>query len=217
MRKFLPVFGVAYAVGSIMTDLIASSYHDDYNYFDQAISELSAIGSALAPSMLVLLVLNATLLTGFGCGVWQRAGVDARLRRAGVLIIALGLSHLAWPFFPMHARGELRTWSDTGHLAVTAATVTLIIATIWSASSTQTRWFHRYSLATIAVLLVAGAATTAYVPRVAANLPTPWMGLVERINYYGFMLWVGVFAVMLWRQPDVMHGAGASAPRWRSA
>lgn len=199
MRKLLPAFGVAYAALSIATDIVASSRLEDYSYLDQAISELSAIGSALAPSMLVLLVLNATLLTCFGFGVW-RAGADARLRRAAVVIIALGLLHLAWPFFPMHARGELRTWSDTGHLAVTAVTVTLIIATIWSASATQTRWFHRYSLATIAVLLAAGAGTTWYVPRVAADLPTPWMGLLERISYYGFMLWILVFAVMLLRE-----------------
>jgi len=36
-------------------------------------------------------------------------------------------------------------------------------------------------------------------PRLQANLPTPWIGLWERINITVFLLWVGVLATVLWR------------------
>ncbi len=32
-------------------------------------------------------------------------------------------------------------------------------------------------------------------PRVAAQLPTPWLGIKERINIYASMLWVLVLAI----------------------
>jgi hypothetical protein len=35
--------------------------------------------------------------------------------------------------------------------------------------------------------------------RIAANLPTPWIGVWERINIATFMLWVVVFAIVLMR------------------
>jgi hypothetical protein len=56
-----------------------------------------------------------------------------------------------------------------------------------------------YSIATIAILLVFGALTTSDAPRVAANLPTPWVGLWERINIVAFLLWVVVLAVVIMR------------------
>lgn len=208
--RLLLTFGVLYAVHSVTADVVAASRFQGYRYRDQAISELSAIGSPLEGALLVVLVFNVALLTAFGWGVWVQARGHPARRRTGTILMALGLSHLAWLFFPMHARGEATTVTDAGHLVVSALTVTLIIAAMWSASRTFDLGFRRYSIATILVLLAAGIGTSLYAPRVAANLPTPWMGVIERANYYGFMLWILVFAVMLLREP-----AGA-APR-RSA
>ena len=39
----------------------------------------------------------------------------------------------------------------------------------------------------------------AYVERVAAMKPTPWLGVVERVMIYGYLLWVAVFAIALTR------------------
>ena len=199
--KVLLTLGVGYAFHSVAADIVAALQFDGYRFRDQAISELSAIGSPLQGPLLVALAVNVILLTLFGWGVWRQAGGDRALGRTAVILMALGLSHLAWPFFRMHARGEPPTWTDTGHLVVTAVTVTLIIASIWSGSRAGGSGFRRYSIVTIVILLTAGASTALYAPRVAANLPTPWMGLIERVNYYGFMLWVLVFAVMLLREP----------------
>jgi hypothetical protein len=59
--------------------------------------------------------------------------------------------------------------------------------------------FRIYSIVTIVILLAFGALTTADASRVAANLPTPWVGLWERINIGVFLLWVVVLAIALMR------------------
>jgi len=45
---------------------------------------------------------------------------------------------------------------------------------------------------------VGGVLTAQDVPLLEANLPTPWMGLKERINVYPYMLWVAALALSLW-------------------
>lgn len=59
--------------------------------------------------------------------------------------------------------------------------------------------FRLYSIGTILVLLVFGALTGLDGPRIQANLPTPWVGVMERICIFGSMLWVAVLAIALLR------------------
>jgi hypothetical protein len=35
--------------------------------------------------------------------------------------------------------------------------------------------------------------------RITANLPTPWLGVWERINIFGYMLWIVVLSINLLR------------------
>ena len=44
------------------------------------------------------------------------------------------------------------------------------------------------------------ALAIAYAPEVAADQPTPWMGLYERIAFSAYLLWQSVLAVALWRR-----------------
>jgi hypothetical protein len=44
-----------------------------------------------------------------------------------------------------------------------------------------------------------GYSSASHGPRIAANLPTPWVGVWERINIGAFLLWVVVLAVALLR------------------
>ena len=55
----------------------------------------------------------------------------------------------------------------------------------------------RSSIATILTLFVCGVWAFLDAPRIAANLPTPWVGVRERINIYGYMLWMLMLAATL--------------------
>jgi hypothetical protein len=55
-------------------------------------------------------------------------------------------------------------------------------------------------MATIVIFVVFGTLTGIDGPRIAANLPTPWVGVWERINIGAFLAWVVVLAVALLRR-----------------
>ena len=66
-------------------------------------------------------------------------------------------------------------------------------------SGAQGKWFRIYSIFTILVMLTIGALVGQQAPRVAAQLPTPWMGVMERVSVYSPMLWVCILALVLLR------------------
>jgi hypothetical protein len=70
------------------------------------------------------------------------------------------------------------------------------------------RRFRLYSGATVAVFVVFGALTVPDAARIAANLPTPWVGVWERINIGAAMLWLVVFAAALLRRPWSQRNTG---------
>jgi hypothetical protein len=132
-------------------------------------------------------------------GVRGAAGQKRALRIAGVLLIGLGVIDLVAPFFPMHLRGAGFTLTDTMHIMLTVVTVLLILLIIGFGAVADGKRFRLYSIATILILFVCGTWAFSDGPRIAANLPTPWVGVRERINIYGYMLWMAVLAIALLR------------------
>ena len=126
------------------------------------------------------------------------------LRITGGLLFVYGLLGLAWPFASMHQREVLAagggTLADTGHLILATVTVLLMFAAMAFGAAAFGLWFRLYTIATIVILLAFGALTSADAPELAANLPTPWAGLWERISIMGFLIWVVVLAIVLLRR-----------------
>lgn len=59
--------------------------------------------------------------------------------------------------------------------------------------------FRFYTIATWAAFIVFGILTWLESPGMEKNLPTPWIGVWERINIGAFMLWIIVLAIALLR------------------
>jgi pimeloyl-ACP methyl ester carboxylesterase len=59
--------------------------------------------------------------------------------------------------------------------------------------------FRFYSIATMLILIAFGALAGMDAPHLQANLPTPWIGVWERINIFVYMLWQAVLATTLLR------------------
>ena len=100
--------------------------------------------------------------------------------------------HLGAPF----------TMTDALHIAFAMVTVAFFIAEIVLGALALGRAFRIYSALTVLVFLVFGILTAIDGPRIAQNLPTPWIGVWERINIGAFMLWIAVLSVALLRQQD---------------
>ena len=208
-RQTLLVCGILASVLYVAMTVLVAMQWEAYSSASQTISELSAIGAPTRSLWAVPGAIYTILVTAFGWGVWKSAGRSRALRIAGGLIVAYGSLGVLWPFAPMHLRETLAagggTLSDTMHLVLASATVLLMLLAIGAAAAAFGIWFRVYSLATLAILAAFGALTFLDAPRLSANLPTPWIGVWERINVGVFLLWVVVLATTL------LRGKGAAA------
>jgi hypothetical protein len=173
-----------------------------YSSAAQTVSELSAI-DAPTRSLWVTLGLVWTLLyAAFGWGVWRSGGPSRALRVAGAAIIVAAVFGLFWP--PMHRREVLAagggTLTDTLHIVWTAVNGVLTLAAMGFAAAAFGKRFRRYSIATMVVLLAAGAVSSLDASRLQANLPTPWVGVWERVNIAAWLVWVVVLALAVRRR-----------------
>jgi protein-S-isoprenylcysteine O-methyltransferase Ste14/hypothetical membrane protein len=181
----------------VATDLLASYLYKGYNYADQAISELSAIGAPTQTFWNIMVIIINTLLIAFGMSVRGAGNKKRKLQITGTLLTTWGVIGYIWLLFPMNMRGAIGSASDTGHLVMSAVTVLLIIFFIGLGSTTEGNLFRYYSILTILAILTFGTLVGMQATRVAMQLPTPWMGIMERMSVYPTMLWVLVLAVIL--------------------
>jgi hypothetical protein len=177
--------------------------YEGYSPISQVPSELTAIGAPTQALWARLGWIYTVLVTAFGLGLWKSAGGNRSLRIVGGLILTYASLGFLWPFAAMHQREVLAagggTWSDTAHLVLGGVTVFLMFLAIGFGAVAFGKRFRLYSIVTIVVLLVFGGLTFLEAPRLQANLPTPWIGLWERISISVFLLWVVMLAAVLWR------------------
>jgi len=211
-RTILLACGVLSSLLYVAMTVFVALQWEGYSSVSQTISELSAIGAPTRSLWVPLAALYTVLVTAFGSGVWKSAGRNHSLRIVGGLIAAYGALGLAWPFAPMHLREALAaggsTLSDTMHIVLASVTVLLMLLAIAVGTAAFGKRFRLYSIATIAILTAFGALTFWDAPGIAANLPTPWIGVWERINIGMFLLWVVVLALRLWRVQDAAAVTG---------
>ena len=206
-REALLVCGVLSSLVYVANNVVCAVVWKDYSSFSQTISELSAIGAPSRSTWIPLGILYAALLVAFGIGVWQSAQRRPRLRVTAAMLIAIGANPY-WP--PIHLRGQVATLTDAMHAATAAAISLLILIAIGFGAIAFGRGFRVYSIATIVVLLVSGSLTFMYAPKLAANLPTPGMGLIERVDLAAYLAWVAVLAVALLRSTRPSASRGGS-------
>jgi hypothetical protein len=204
MRKTWLACGIASTLLYIAMNVVVPMQWAAYDSASQTVSELSAIGAPTRPLWVVLGVIYTLLVMAFGWGVRMTAGKDRRLSVAGALIAAYGALGVVWPFAPMHLREALAagggTFSDTLHIALGVATEIIYLLALGFAAAALGRAFRFYSIATFVALLTFAVPVFREAPRLGANLPTPLIGVWERINIGVFLLWVMVLAIALLRR-----------------
>ncbi len=199
LRKVLLICGILSSLLYVAMNVFIPMQWEGYSSASQTVSELSAIGAPTRPLWVLLGIVYSLLAIAFGWGVWTSACRNRSLRVAGGLTVIYGVISLAWPFAPMHLRGAELTLTDTMHIVLAMVTVLLMLLAIGFAAAAFGKRFRLYSIATMVILIAFGALTGLDGPRIAANLPTPWVGVWERVNIGVFLLWVVVLAVALLR------------------
>jgi hypothetical membrane protein len=202
VRKALLLCGVAASLVYIVRDLGALLNYPGYDFANQVISELSAID---VPSRRVDLAFGWTygvLTILFGLGIWLSAKNKPALNVTSALVIAASVFGAFWP--PMHTRGQPATLTDTLHIVWTAGWFTLTICAMGFACAALGRRFTYYTIATVVSMLLFGSLTGWQGVHLAANQPTPGIGIYERINIGAFLLWQVVLAAQLWPKAHPM-------------
>ena len=175
--------------------------YEGYSLLSQTPSELTAIGAPTRTLWAQLGWMYTALSIAFGFGLLKSVGRNRPVRIVGGLMLAYASLGFLWPFAEMHPRGVLAagggTTSDSLHVVLAAVTVLLMFTAIAVGATAFGTRFRVYSMATIVVLLALGMLTFAQAPQVQANLPTPWIGLWERINISVFLMWIVVLATRL--------------------
>ena len=210
-REVLLVCGILSSLFYIAMSVFVPMLYAGYSSVSRTVSELSAIGAPTRRLWVLLGLAYSLLVTAFGWGVWRSARSNRPLRVAGGLMVAYGVINLAWPLAPMHLRGAGFTLTDALHIVFTMVTVVLMLLAMRFGAEAFGKRFRFYSITTMVVLVLFGALTAREGHRISANLPTPWVGVWERINIGVFLLWVVVLAITLLRARDA--AAARSDPR----
>lgn len=180
-------------------DILAAGLYPGFSYTDQAVSELFAIGAPTSALVVTSFTISSTLLLFFALGVWRSARGRRSLRIVAVMFALSALDALVlWNFFPMHMRGDARTMTDTMHL-VFAANPWVAVSLIAAAVAFR-NWFRWYTIGTFVAILALALYGFSFAPAVAANGPTPWMGLAERLGQYTHGVWEMALAGVLLRE-----------------
>ena len=207
-REVLLVCGILSSLLYAAMLVVVPLRWEAYSSASQTVSELSAIGAPTRSLWVSLGILYTMLALAFGCGVWLSPGRRPALRVAGGALIVQSLIGLFWP--PMHLRGAEQTLTDTMHVAFAMVWLLLMLLAMGFGAAALGKRFRLYSVATLAVFVAFGALTIPDGARIAANLPTPWVGVWERINIVAALLWVVVLAAALLRRPSSIRDATVS-------
>lgn len=198
-RKLLLISGILSSVLYAAMLVFIPMKWPGYSSAAQTVSELSAIGAPTRSLWVTLGTVWTVLYVAFGLGVLLSAGGSRPLRVVGGAIVASGILGLFWP--PMHLRGVETTLTDTLHVVWAVATLLLMMLAMGCGAAALGRRFRLYSIATVVILFVTGGLTGLQGPQVAANLPTPWIGVWERMSQAVWLLWVVVLAAALLERP----------------
>ena len=195
--------GILAPVLYVAMTLFVGLLWEGYSGFSNVPSELSAIGAPTRSLWTWLGIVYAVLMIAFGWIVWTSAPPNGALRAVGGLLMTYTLFGQFWP--PMHQRAVLAagggTLTDTLHLVWAIITGVFFMLIVGFGAGALGKRFRVYSFVTIVIGLACGAVTGTYASQVQADLPTPWVGVWERISIATFMGWIAVLATALLRPP----------------
>jgi hypothetical protein len=214
VQKALLVCGILSSLWYVAINIIVPMQYPGYSIADQTVSELSAIDAPTRALWVWLCIPYSLLVIAFGWGVWRAASGSRQLRIAGVLMLLYGFSGFFWP--PMHQREVLAagggTLTDTLHIVFSVVAVGFMMIMMGFGAAAFGKRFRFFTITSFVLFLVFGTLTGLDGPRISVNLPTPLIGVWERINIGIYMIWVIVFASLLLRRENKAASTTQAVP-----
>ncbi len=197
MRRKLLMCGILSSLFYAAINAFIPLLFDGYSYSSHTVSELSAIDAPTRQIWVPLACVYMLLFAAFGFGVLKAANGNRHLRTLAIIIFAYCAWNFYWP--PMHQRGTETSLTDTLHLVWASVTVVLMMLMMGFGAAALGTKFRFYTIATMILLMGFGYLTGLEAPKIPDNLPTPLLGIWERILIGLFMFWVIALSITLLR------------------
>jgi hypothetical protein len=219
-NKALILCGVLAPVVYVVTVILGGILRPGYSHVAQAVSDLVASGAPNKALLDLLFAVYNLLTIAFGAGLFQnvRSEHQDRGKVAGALgalfLAAEGIFGFVTLFFPEDPGGLSGTISSTGTLHIVFAglssltsMLTILFMGFWFRNIPRLRGYGLYSIiSVIAVFLSGGLAAVS----VASHSPVG--GLIERVTIGGFIQWLFVIALMMYRSETASAAPESAAP-----
>ena len=198
-KRILLICGILSSLLYVAATILGAMRWNGYSSTSQTVSELIAINAPSAPLVVPLFFAYSVLMFAFGLGVWRSSGQKRVLRIVACFIVGKEVLGLVVTLFaPMHMRGQETTLTDTMHALLTGMGVFLcMFPAIGLSAMAFGEKFRLYSIGTMLIFIVFGIVSFLSAPQLAANQPTPLLGIWERVNIFGYLLWIVVLAITL--------------------
>jgi hypothetical protein len=204
-RNNLLICGILSSLWYLAINIVVPTHYAGYSVITQTVSELSAINAPTRILWVLLVIWYPILYATFGWGVLTKAGKSPALRITGSLMIMYAILNFYWP--PMHLRtviaADKRMLTDSLHIGWAMMTLLFMMLTMGFGAAALGKKFRIFTTVNFLVFFVFGILIGTETPNINAGLPTPYIGIWERINIAAFMLWVVVFAITLLRKKNV--------------
>jgi len=213
LNKLLLVCGILSSLWYVAINIIVPLQDPGYSVSSQTVSELSAIGAPTRVLWNLLCPFYSLFIIPFGWGIWLSSGHNRKLQVVAVTILIYGFSGFFSP--PMHVREALAagegTLTDKIHILFAMMTIALMLLIMGFGAAALGKKFRLFSIICILIFIVFGILIGVDSPGVSANLPTPHLGIWQRINIGAFLIWVAVFAIRLLRKEGKLRSNVAIA------
>jgi len=206
MKTYWLICGVLSSLFYVAMNAFIPLLYDGYSFQSHTVSELSAIGAPTRPVWVPLAFVYMFLFAAFGFGVLKSANGNRHLRTLAFIIFAYCAWNFYWP--PMHQRGVEPSLTDTLHIVWASVTVILMMVMMGFGAAALGAKFRVYTFGTMMLLMGFGFMTSLDAPKIPDNLPTPLLGIWERILIALFMLWVIVLAIKLRHRQTASRSSG---------
>jgi hypothetical protein len=201
VRRALLVCGILSSLIWLGIDIIAALRYEGYSYPFDPISGLTAIDAPTRSFVNTLSPIYIVLKAAFSLGVWKSAGQKRALRITAGLLFAWALTDLtAFFFFPWRPAEALGTFLNIMHaLLAGGIAVLLMLLIIGFGATANGKWFRLYSYGTLLLMIILGTLPLVNGFQITMDQIPEGFGVGERINAYGYMLWMMVLAIVLLR------------------
>lgn len=206
LHRALLTCGIATSLIWLGTDILASLRYAGYDYPLDPISSLSAVDSPVKTIIMPLSMIYIVFKICFAFGVWVSASQKRDLRIVAVLLFAFSLTDVASSFFPLNLNEPLGSFTNIMHsILAGGVNVILILLLIGFGARAGGKWFRIYSYATLLGMVVMGVLPLLSGFNLSFDQIPEGFGVGERINAYGYMLWMLVLSIVLLRHSPKIH------------